>query len=454
MHNTLLIGLALLSNLLLGACSGVPTPILSPLKLSHPKTPVIYVPGSTGTELRERESKRIVWGRGRQLVMPRDGGYAIARPIRYAPDSDESRLEASEAIRKISLAGIFTQDVYGPIAELLEDNGYRLGDLDAPEPEDTAFLFAYDWRLDHRLAAARLLERLEALRAARGEEHLTVDFVCQSNGAYICRYLLKYGGARLEEAEAGTARPPEHLSVRKMILMGNSNGGSLRMLREIHRGRSYIAVVGRKMLPEVLFSIPAFFQDLPVVRRDLFLDAEGEPLDVDLYDAESWRRHGWSVFDPIVARRIARNGGGELFGDEEQQLEYLQRVLDYTRRFQQVLGRDVPGFGATRYYMLQSNALETPDRAVLVEGEDGWQTLFTGDKKLKRLGEPHRLATARGDGHGTVDSPMWLSTQEKQALAAEPFYVDDDHFDLILQPETHRRLLDYLYDGTPERAAQ
>ncbi len=448
----LMMGFVLLSNLL-GGCSGTPTPILSPLKLSHPKTPVIYVPGSTGTELRERESQRIVWGRGRQLVLPRDGGYSIARPIRLAPDSGESRLEVTEAIRRITLAGLFSQDVYGPIAELLADNGYRLGDLDAPGPEDTAFLFAYDWRLDHRLAAARLLEGLEALRAVRGEEHLEVDFICQSNGAYICRYLLKYGGAPVEEAEAGTARPPDRISVRKMILMGNSNGGSLRMLREVDRGRSYIAVVGRKLLPEVLFSVPALYQDLPAVRRDLFLDAEGEPLDVDLYDAESWRRYGWSVFAPDARKRLARDGG-ELFGDEAQRLDYLQGVLDYARRFQQVLGRDVPDFGGTRYYMLQSNALETPDRAVLLQGEDGWETLFTGDKKLKRLGEAHRLATAQGDGHGTVDSQMWLSPQEKQALAAEPFYVDDDHFDLILQPETHRRLLDYLYDGTPAQAAQ
>ncbi len=442
----LLIGFALLAALCLGACSGTPNPILLPaLQEMQSKTPVIYVPGSTGTELRDRASRKIVWGRGRQLVLPRDGGYAIARPVHHAPDSEESRLEVAEAIRKITLAGIFTQDVYGPIARLLEDNGYRLGDLDAPEAGDTAFLFAYDWRLDHRLAAARLLERLEALRAARGDQHLEVDFICQSNGAYICRYLLKFGGATLDQAEAGNARPPERIGVRKMILMGNSNGGSLRMLREMHRGRSYIAVVGRKMLPEVLFSIPALYQDLPVVREDLFLGADGEPLEVDLFDAEAWRRHGWSVFAPRVRRRIARNGAAELFGDEEQQMEYLRGVLSYAWRFQQVLARDVP-VGATRYYMLQSNTLETPDRAVLVEGEDGWETLFTGDKKLQRRAELHRLATAQGDGHGTIDSQMWLSPQERSALAAEPFYVDDDHFDLILQPATHRRLLDFLLD--------
>ncbi len=446
-----LIILALSSNLL-GGCASAPTPILPSLRQSQPKTPVIYVPGSTGTELRDRASKRIVWGRGRQLILPRDGGYAIARPLHFAPDSDESRLEPVDAIREIRLAGVFSQDVYGPIVALLEANGYRLGDLEAPAPGDSAFLFPYDWRLDHRLAAVRLLERLEALRRARGEEALTVDFVCQSNGAYICRYLAKYGGAPLAAAEAGDARPPEWLAVRKMILMGNSSGGSLRMLREIHRGRSYIAIVGRKMLPEVLFSLPALYQDLPVVRPDLFLDADGEPLPVDLFQPESWRRYGWSIFAPAVRRRIARNGGAEIFGDEERWMEYLRRVLDYARRFQAVLNKDVADFGDVRYYMLQSQALETPDRAVLVESDGGWRTLFTGDKPLKRLGEPHRLATAMGDGHGTVDSQMWLSPQEKSALAAEPFYVDDDHFDLILRPEVHRRLLDFLHDDPESRA--
>lgn len=440
-------------NLWLAGCSGTPSPILTPLKQMTSKTPVVYVPGSTGTELRDRESKVIIWGRGRQLILPRDDGYAIARPLHLGLKTDESRLEVMGAIHRIRLAG-FSQDVYGPIADALVANGYQLGDLEAPRPDDTAFLFGYDWRLDHRLAAARLLERLEALREARGEERLEVDFICQSNGAYICRYLVKYGDARLEEAEAGTARRPERVDVRKMVLMGNSNGGSIRMLREIHRGRSYIKVVGRKMRPEVLFSGPAFYQDLPMVRSDLFLDADGEPMDVDIFDAESWRRFGWSIFSPAARKRIARNGASDVFGDEAQQMEFLAQVLDRAKRLHLVLNKDVPSFGATRYYMLQSNSLETPDRAVLVKNGNGWETLFTGDKKLQRMGELHALATAPGDGHGTVDSQMWLSPQEKQAMAAEPYYIDDEHFDLILKPETHRRLLDYLYDGSPARASE
>ena len=437
----------LLAALAFEGCAGAPSPVLPALRQLQAKTPVIYVPGSTGTKLRDRATGQLVWGEGRQLILPHDGGYAIARPLHLPPSSEQSRLEPTEAIREIRLA-VFSQDVYGSIVDLLEANGYRLGDLEHPDSGDTAFLFAYDWRLDHRLAAGELLERLEALRQARGEERLEVDLICQSNGAYICRYLLKYGGATLEDAESGRASPPERVGARKVILLGNSNGGSLRMLREIHRGRGYIAWIGRKMRPEVLFSAPALIQDLPVVRQDLFLDQDGEPLAVDLFDAENWRRYGWSIFARETRERIAeRDPDRELFGDQEQQLEYLRRALDYARRFHQVLARDVEGFGATRYYLLQAKSEETPDRAILRQGEHGWELLFTGDRKLRKLGKLHEMATAEGDGHATVASQMWLSPQEKEALAADPFYIDDNHFDLILRTETHRRLLEFLHDG-------
>ncbi len=443
------IGCLLVGMLTVEGCSGAPTPRLpSPGELPAINVPVVYVPGSTGTELRERATKTVVWGRGRQFLLPRDSGYAMARPIHLSPTSAESPFEATTAIEKISLAGIFGQEVYGPILRSLEDKGYLRGDLKNPQAGQTAFLFAYDWQLDHRLGAVRLVERLEALRQARGEERLLVDLICQSNGAYICRYLVKYGAATLEQAEAGTARPPEHLDVRKMILLGNSNGGSLRMLREIHRGRTYINVVGRKLRPEVLFSIPAAFQDLPVVREDLFVDVNGQPLDIDLFDAETWRQYGWAIFAPAARQRLARRNREDLFGNEEQQMTYLRGALDSAKRLHSVLARDARGFGATRYFLLQSKSRETPDRAVLIAEKEGWEILFTGDKKLKRMPELHELVTAEGDGHGSVDSQLWLSPQEKLALAAEPFYIDDDHFELILRPEIHRRMLDILDHGT------
>ena len=45
---------------------------------------------------------------------------------------------------------------------------------------------------------------------------------------------------------------------------------------------------------------------------------------------------------------------------------------------------------------------------------------------------------------GTVASQNWLSPQERASLAAPATYIEDNHFDLILRPETHQRLLEIL----------
>ncbi|MCP4559385.1 MAG: hypothetical protein GY837_02580, partial [Bosea sp.] len=205
-------------------CSSTPVPVFVPLRDAVARRPVILVPGITGSLLRDRETREIIWGTGYRLVSPHDGGYSVARPISGRPAPE---LEAFAVIEKLRL-GTVEKDIYGPIARLLETNGYRRGDLNAPRPEDDLFLFPYDWRLDNEVAVRELLEKLEGVRQARGEDRLAVDLICQSNGAHICRYLVKYGDAPFADAEAGRAAPPAAIDVVKLVLVGTSNGGSLR----------------------------------------------------------------------------------------------------------------------------------------------------------------------------------------------------------------------------------
>lgn len=428
------------------SCVDGPAPAARPR--SAPEVPVVFVPGITGTKLRDRVTGEVVWGTGALLISPRDGGYAFALPTGTGPD-DETRLEAFEVIEEMSLAGVIRQRVYRPIIETLEGEGYRHGDFAAPRPGDTAFLFPYDWRRSNVLSARRLAEGLERLRAARGgngsrADRLQVDLVCQSNGAHICRYLLRYGGAPLEEAEAGHAVPLPWLEVRKLILVGSSNGGSLRILRELDRGRNYIPLIGRKLQPETTFTFPSVYQDLPVYRSDLFVDAEGRKLDIDLFDAESWRRHGWSVFSRSARRRLLRNPRPDLFGDEAARLAFLARVLDEARRFHRLLARDVGAFEETRYYLLQSAGKDTPERAVLVARDGELRPRFVGDRDVDRNPRLRALAAAPGDGHATVQSQLWLAPREKAAMVRQPTYVESPHFDLVFDPATLRCLAEFL----------
>lgn len=432
--------LFLLVVLLAAACGPRAAPRILPERPAEPPTtPVIFVPGVTGVVLRDSATGEVAWGLGRNLLGPKDDGYSLALPV-IREDPGLPVLEPVAPIEQIAIFGI-RKPIYGPVRSLLTGAGYLEGKLESPRTGETLFFFNYDWRRDLTESAGLLRRQLEELRRVQGRERLEVDLICQSSGAHLCRYLAKYGAVPLAEAEAG--RLPATLSVRRLVLVGSSNGGSLRILRELDRGRRYVPLIGRRMRPEVVFTYPALFQDLPVYRRDLFLDAQGKPLDVDLFDPESWRRYGWSIYGKATASRL-KNSSPRFLGSEEERDAYLRRVLSDARRFQELLRADASGFGETRVYVVGSADQLTPDRAVLVREREEWRMLFTGDRALRRNPVLHALATAEGDEHATLASQDWLSPQERAALAVPPRRVRGGHFEALLTEEVRRFLLETL----------
>ncbi len=426
------------------ACSQAP-PVVPrhPLATAQARTPVVIVPGTTGSKLRSTRSGELIWGEGKHVMRPRDGGYALARPLNLPLSGADPTVEATAVIENLRLfAGLVRKPIYGPVPAALEAQGFERGELTAPEEGDDLFLYAYDWRSDNVVAAHRLARLLEAMAAQRPGDSLAVDLVCQSNGAYICRYLSKYGLATLEEAEQGVQVPPAGVSIRKMILIGTSNGGAMRILREVDRGRIYVSGMGRRMSPEVIFTFPSIYQDLPSYLERPFLDAAGQPMELDLYDVQTWVEQGWSVFDPEVEARLALRP--DLFADRPSRIDFLGRCLDRARRLHAVLHRDGPNLPGTRYYLLQNAYYRTPQRAVVQAGHGRSRLLFSGDKDLAVDGYLDALASAPGDGHATLDSQHHLSPHEHASLAAEPFLVPGKHFELIIDPATLQRMLDFV----------
>ena len=428
---------------LLCACASREPPRLEPLVRLEPKTPVLIVPGLTGSKLRDPDSGKIVWGRAARIFFPRDGGYAVALPL-DPEERDRQGLEAFDVVRRLSL-GVVTIDIYGGLIDLLEANGYRLGDLENPRAEDTLFVFPYDWRYNNVSAAAELTEKMERLRTVRGEPELRLHVICQSNAARIARYMMKYGGASLDDAEAGRAPPPPGIHVEKLLLIGTANGGATNGFRNMLEGRSYVPLIGRKFTQEVTFTLEAVFETLPAYREDLFFDENGETLDIDLFDADNWERYGWSIYARPVAKRLLKRDRADLFGTPGQRRAHLERNLERARRLHALLVRDVPDFPETRYYMLQNAYRETPDRMMLTRDGGEWKTLFLPHRRVKKP-PLFSLASAPGDGHATVLSQHWLSPQERDALAAEPLYIPVYHRTIIHHPTTHRAILDYLLE--------
>jgi hypothetical protein len=456
----LLLSVAALAGCLAG-CAGAPAPVVVPA--AEPiEVPVVFVPGVTGSKMRDPATGHVAWGNGRALFTPRDGAYELALAVTSdAPDAAH-RLEPYEVLDEVRL-GPFRKPVYGPFLESLAASGYRRGDLSDPGPADTLFGFPYDWRRSNVESARVLVERLDALRRARGEERLTVDLICQSNGVHVCRYLIRHGGASLEAAEAqaesrfGTsdAGPPEWLRVRHLVLVAGSNGGSLRILREIDRGRTYVPLVGRRMLPETLFTFRSLYEDLPhdpPGEMGRFIDPDGRRLEVDLYDAASWVRYGWSAFDPEVEARLERRrerlGTDPVFGTREERLAYLARSLAAARRFQALLAADPPPGRVPCVHLVGDAYVPTAQRAVLERSGDpgtgGWRTLFTGDRRLRRGSYAYHAATAPGDLHATLPSQLALSPAERERTVGQPFLLAGGHFELILDPASHRRVREAL----------
>lgn len=415
-----LAGIALAVILVAAGCTSIQPPVLDPAVAAMEDRPVvIFVSGLTGTVLYDRDEQRITWGDARSTILPRDRGRALARPIGGAED----RVEVREPILDISLGPLYRYEVYRPIVTTLEANGFARGrDL---------FLFGYDWRQSNVESARNLARFVDDVGQGR-----PVVLICQSNGGYLCRWALRAGDVSLDEAERGVVRLPR-TRVEALVFLGTSHAGSLRILREIDRGRTYVPL-GRFLGPETFFTFESLYQDLPPWRDDLFVDGNGNRVDVDLFDAASWERYGWSIFGAEAARHADRHEG--LFGDRETRVAFLRRALGNARRLHAIL-RDAPPPRGVRYYSIQNRSHRTIDRAMLVPDGEGWQTLFIGDGRVDSRPGLAGLMATRGDLHAGAEGQDALSPGETAALAEPLIEVDGDHLGVIRSPASHRAIL-------------
>jgi len=432
--------LVLLALSLGGSCAARRPVVLLPQQ--EPAHPVVFIPGMTGTQLRDASTGRVMWGTAHQLLFPRDGGHRMALPVDATAPVGE--VEPFAPILELRLFGLWRKQIYGPLLQVLQSNGFRLGRLETPDPQATLFVLNYDWRRSVIEGAQRLARQLEELRVIRGEDRLSVTLICQSNGALLARYFLKYGGASLEAAEAGRGGLPETIRVEKLVFLGPANGGALRVFEFLHLGRSYVSLIGRRLQPETLFTFTSLYESLPVDHDGLFVDTDGQPLEANLFDARDWERFGWSIYANGAAGRIARSRYSARFGETEQRSAFLRTALENAARLHRLLQADPPKFEPPRYYSIRNVYARTPIRALLVSDGTAWTTLFPGKRRVRKDPYLAALTYAPGDGHASVRSQNELSPLERSAFARPPADVDGAHFEFILSPATERLLLEFL----------
>lgn len=410
--------------------------------------PIIYVPGLASSTLEDSVSGRVVWGR----IGPR-ALNELALPIDdVAPVAARRPLSPGRIIGRMRLIpGIFERD-FGERSRrmMMEAGGYVLGDLNDPKPDATGFPFPYDWRRDLVEVAQQLGERIESLKRIRQQPDLKVILIGYSIGGLVARYYLKYGTTDVLDQDplpaptyAGAA------NVAKVVMIGTPNGGALETFRRLHEGLAP-SLLGYAA-PEVLFSMPSLYQLLPHRGEPVFIDQEGRPLEVDLYDPANWERYGWSVFDPRWSAKRRHEQG------RRHQREFLARRLRRATQFHAALDQGDPAEEQRRitYALLGSDSGPTLRRALLLKRGAGWRTAF--DSPNRTL---HALLYDFGDGRVTKDSLLHLqhvASELPEALAEVssiyPTFVHEDHASLMSNLTVTETLLQTILSDVKWRPA-
>ncbi len=382
------------------------------------RNPVILIHGFIGSKLRNRQTHESVWGRLMNAIK-RGKTDDLRLPIDALPITENRDELVPYAIYE-SVAGV---NFYGAILDSLESaGGYQRGDINNPKPGDTLFIYCYDWRRDTAEAAAGLGRAIQQIKARLKSPDLKFDIVAHSLGGLVAEYYLKYGsedvlGDGLEHPVTYAGAP----NLGKVVLVGTPQRGTMHAFQTFNTGFS------RTMSPDVVFTMPSLYQLLPSEGRGHFVDAQGNPIDADLYDARTWVRNGWSVFSPhsrspmmreAFAKKEARPEGAAEEVARARLVRFLQAALDRARALHTALDRDTDEGSPVPIHVFGSDCIPTLDRAVLKQTPAGPVTLFddetTPDRDARLL---ERMIMAPGDGTVTADS---LLAVDQPAGAGDP----------------------------------
>ncbi len=419
--------------------------------LHSPGRPVVLIHGFLGSKLRDPRSHKVAWGDMASIMFGGDTDL-LALPLDADHDETAPGLEAYQIYDQI-----WGVDYYSKIIDSLgSGGGYRFGDIDNPAPGENAFVFVYDWRRDLVESAARLGRALERLRARLGPPDLRFDLVAHSQGGLIARYFIKYGSIDVLDENEPEPTFAGASFVDKVIMLGTPNRGCLESLKVLHLG---VKKVFRPMRPEVVFTMPSVYQLLPPEESILFATPEGKPVDLGLYDPQTWVDEGWSAFSRDAQKRLLRKLGAQKLAARNQEMkEFLALQLQRSARLHRVLDR--PGMPETvAYHALGSDCVSTLKTAIVAErrgAKDGGarRDLVFDEQGIQQQegSAASRILFGPGDGKVLMRSLLALPEAAGAVDFQSAFFVCENHGLLTGNPVFQNNLLYLLLRREGERS--
>ena len=434
---------ALLLACLLAACTDPPRPDLKRLYqfgMNDADTaPVILIPGAFGSRLRDRATGEEVWpGPWWRILFSSYPQLALDFDAETGTPRD-ARLEAFDIAERA-----FGRDFYRPIMDTLSRHGgYRRTVPGTPvaKGERRFYVFHYDWRQDNVQSARALHGLIEQVRRDHGDPALRVDLVAHSMGGLVARYYLRFGTRDVLEGSGRQVTMEGAAAVRKLVLLGTPNLGSVSSLQAFLSGER--VGLGR-IAPRTLATFPSGYQLFPHPLASWLVGIDGQPLADDLFDAATWQRHGWSVYGP---------GGPADPADEAARRRYFVHQLERARRFAWMLSVAEP-VSPIRYVLFGGDCHLTPARLLVErEGERDMTRLAPSEIRAPRAGVPYEeLMLEPGDGRVTKPSllarealdPSAPQHEDSFLPVAYPFFLCEHHQALTANINFQDNLLNVL----------
>ena len=406
------------------------------------KTPIIFIPGLTGSQLINNKTGQIVWFKTRR-VRTDDLRLPIGPNLSVNRDS----LIPGDVLRSVKSTVLPRVDVYGGFLTALEQQGYREARWDLPPErgyEDTIYVFPYDWRRDLVETSQILIRKIENLKRILGRPNLKFDIVAHSMGGLVARYAAMYGAADLPRGEGRpvvTWAGARHIA--RIILLGPPNQGSMSAFKAFINGFDIIGF--QVKLPFVqnlskfdVFTIPTAFENLPAKGVFHAFDDELKPLDVDLYDPKSWSTYGWN---PIEDKDFSKQFSA---AEQKNARAYFTTILGRTRRLHEALDIPLDKPSPVPVNVIGADCKETLEAVVVTKKADGtWSTLTKAESFTNAAGrkltseEVKKVLYATGDGIVT-----------KQSLGgAQPQFVCEAHDKLASNADVQALVLKILSGG-------
>lgn len=431
--------------LLLAGCGARRTPdlerIFADARAREGKRPIIVVPGILGSQLVNRRTGEVVWP-----TVFRSSEDGLNLPATPDLEANRDELVAAKIVETAKLAKLAPEVyVYHNLLRALSDfGGYREGDFNNPPADgdrDTFYVFPYDWRRDNVETGRLFARRLEELKSKLNRPDLRFNIVAHSMGGLVARYAAMYGDRDLPP----DGSPPRldwagapHIS--KIFMFGTPNEGSAEAFATLLEGYSVTEGLRRrvrllnKLSREDVLTAPSIYQLLPHAASARFLDANLQPLSVDLYDPQVWKRYGWAAVNDEKFRASFERGRSDGLeaptrnGTLAELDAYFAASLARARRFHEAIdAHRSTSVAPVRLFAFGGDCEETLSAPVVIRDERRarWVTL-TRPRSLRDAGGNkissdvvRRAMYEPGDGRVTRPSLLGMNIA---GVRASDFY--------------------------------